>query len=66
MHVYTIIESREATFFENIYPYNIQSEPNSLKKLVIVKRLWIENIQMRKNIDVVSGLGWQPLLGKIF
>lgn len=32
VHVNTIIESKDTTFFENVFPYNLQSESNSLKR----------------------------------
>ena len=63
IHVNTIIESRDASFFENIFPYNIVYE-----SIIIIRGLeilYLEVIQWRMNLDVVKDKGLPRLLSLI-
>ena len=63
IHVNTIIESRDASFFENIFSYNIVYESTDNNKSLEI--LYLKVIQWRLNLDVVKDKGLSLLLDLI-
>ena len=71
LHVNTIIESRNASSFEEIFPYKSTQESSSLKRnfestssTLMIKSWWKRG--MRLSLDVVRGLKRQNHLVQIF
>ena len=69
MHVNTIIESRNASFFENVFPYKSTHESNSSKRThdtIIGSSQGLKANKMMMNLDAEKELECQNLLVQIF
>ena len=66
MHVNTIIESRNAYFFENVFPYKSTQESNSSKRTHDIAIGSSQGQQDDENLDAVKELEHQNLLVQIF
>ena len=66
MHVNTIIESRNAYFFENVFPYKSTQESNSSKRTHDTAIGSSQGQQDDENLDAVKELEHQNLLVQIF
>ena len=66
MHANTIIESRNASFFENVFPYKSTQELNSSKRTHDTAIGTVKANKMMMNLDAAKELERQNFLVQIF
>ena len=66
MHANTIIESRNASFFESVFPYESTQESNSSKRTHDTAIGSSQANKMMMNLDATKELERQNLLVQIF